>query len=866
MKKTSAMTEVKGEEMAKNILFASATAFAICAGMPAAAQAQPAPASSPGASQLEELVVTARRRSEALQDVPLAVQALSGDMLEAQGVEEVRDLERSIPGLSIGPGTFRDSTPAVAIRGFVAGAGQIDADPSIPFIINEIPINTPQGQNSAFFDLEGVQVLKGPQGTLQGRNTVGGAVLITTRRPNFDGMGGYVTGSYGNYDSMVVEGAYNVPINETLALRLAARREKRDGTWVNLADGRDYDDKNSWAFRAAVDWRPMEGLDNYTVVDYLRTNTHGSAIVFSGPGFNFNDPTTYPGAGAVQPCTLPVAAQCGAHNLGVMLVPGFYNNLVQDRTAQQGREWGKFNAYLTAANSRFGRAPFEKIKNWGVSNTTTWNLSDTLTIKNIAGYRHLNFLLYEQIDGTSRGVSNLAGFGSVPTSLLETMQSVEFDQFTEELQAQGELMEGRANWIGGAFYSRYEGTDGADAVQFGQRGMNPFDIVAHSFALYGQLDVKLTDKLTVTGGYRYTWDRRAVTHHKFSSLGRLDPTIGFFGKYGDDIRYPTVTAANFATICNYNRAASGTRPARADVDPTDCTARRSLNGDAPSYNLSVQYRPAEDILIYLAHRQGYRAGFLSGRAVSDETLINRDEQVRDVEFGLKSEWDLGGMPTRFNAAAYHAWYTDIAVSVPRIDPLTGGPINVAENSGQAVLYGGEATLDVRPVEALTLSATYGYTYGRFDSFPSQTVTDATPAALGGPRPLIVYSFKNLKFGFPRHTFTLGGSYEVPMDENVGKVTLSANYFYTGNRRSAIPNKEFPGGDLKGYGTLNARVDWRNIMGSDADLAFWVNNLTDKHYFDGTFAFEDAAGFRSAFPADPRTYGVTLTYRFGSERN
>lgn len=349
------------------------------------------------------------------------------------------------------------------------------------------------------------------------------------------------------------------------------------------------------------------------------------------------------------------------------------------------------------------------------------------------------------------------------------------------------------------------------------------------------------------------------------SVDWLHP-IGFFGDYGTNIVYPTVTPATFATVCNFNRGSTSTRAVYQDVDRSDCTARRTLNGDAPSYNLSVQYKASDDLMVYAAHRQGYRAGFLSGRAINDESLINRDETVRDVELGLKSDWRLGGMPVRFNAAAYYAAYTDIAVSISRIDPISGVPVNAAENSGQAVLYGGEATLNIEPVENLTLSATYGYTYGRFDNFPNQVVNDSTPASLGGPRPLITYDFKNLKFGYPRNAFSIGGTYVLPLDENLGKIAVSMNYFHSGNRGSAIPDKGFPGGSLGSYGLLNVKLDWRNIMGSDADLSFWVNNLADKHYYDGTFAFEDAAGFRSAFPADPRTYGLTLTYRFGVERN
>src|SRR6185436_17098092 len=143
----------------------------------------------------------------------------------------------------------------------------------------------------------------------------------------------------------------------------------------------------------------------------------------------------------------------------------------------------------------------------------------------------------------------------------------------------------------------------------------------------------------------------------------------------------------------------------------------------------------------------------------------------------------------------------------------------------AVLYGLEGALDVKPVEALQLSATYGYVFAKYKSFPGQTVND------GAGRPVIVYTFEDLKFGTPRITFTLGATYTLPVSEDVGVVSASVNYAYISQRNAP------------GFGIVNARHEWKNLAGKGVDLSVWGNNLGDKHYLDGVFGFEDAAGFR-----------------------
>lgn len=804
---------------------------------------------------IEDIVVTARRRAENVQDVPLSVQAFSPDTLKQQGIQEIRSLQFAVPGLAIQPGTFRDSTPMPYIRGFAGGGLQIDSDPSIPFIINEVPINTPQGQNAAFFDIANVQVLKGPQGTLQGRNTVGGAMLITTKRPDLSEYGGYVTGQLGNYDQFMGEAVLNLPIvTDRVGLRLGFRHEERDGTWVNIADGRDYADRNNYSVRASLLANVTDDIETLTVYDRTWSREHGSALVFIGKGFDYNDRSTWPTGGQVIPCQTS-ADLCGFHNIGVMLIPGYAEMMAGEEAYQRSLGWGRFDSFATRETSRLGKAPFEKILNWGISNTTTINLGE-ITVKNIMGYRRMLSELYEDIDGTSVGGTTTVG---APTAIIETHNGVNFRQFTEELQLQGTALEDNVNWITGVFFSRYSGTDSADVATLGSRQFNYYHVVAKSLGLYGQVDVNMTDRLTLTGGFRYTWDKRRAQYRQFSGAIPLrDNSLGLLGSYGRDIVLPEVTDP---ALCNFNRNPAPDRPAGEGVDFSNCAYNAKIKGHAPSYNITMQYRPVDAAMVYLTHRRGYRGASLAARATTTEGVRNQEEVVQDLELGVKSDFFVAGMPVRLNAAAYHSWYNNIAVTISKIDEATGLSVNQAENSGKARLYGGEVDLEMHPLEGLSLKGTWGYTYGKFTNFPEQTVNDG----LGNP--LIYYPNDNVQFAYPRHTFTLGAAWTLPLDESIGAITPGVNYYHASKRPdfgSQVSSKGFS--TLPSYGLLNARIDWRNAMGHPVDVAFFMNNVTNKRYYNAVFSIEDALGFRTGMPGDPRLYGVSLTMRFGSERN
>ena len=781
------------------------------------------------AAVIEEIVVTARRREESIQSVPIAVTALDSRALEFSGIEEVEDLELGVPGLQVSTGTFRKSTPALSIRGLSGGGLQLSEDPSIGYYFAEAPINSPVGQNQAFYDIENVQVLKGPQGTLFGRNSLGGAILVEPRRPE-DTFGGYVKAAGGDYDLFRVEGALNVPLSDTVRARLAGQRISRDGFNENLISGVEFDDADSWSWRASLEWDINDSLSTYFVYDHVETDEVGNAVILESAGLGTDG--IMPDPDIVDVTFFP-ALDCGLigqpqpfcdalHVIGVAAVPGYQSTLSDLAAAQRERGYDEFEAEFGDFNA-INTPPHDEIENWGITNQTTWAISDDVLLKNIIAYRDTNYSLYEDIDGSALNVLN-------------TRNPFHAEQLSEELQLQ--VTSGPVDWIVGLYYFENDGYD--DSTPFEVLGFlfppvaaplalrqNAATVDNSSYAVFGQLDYHITDALTLTAGLRYTWDEREVVlDNRISTNAPLD-------------------------TCLFNNQIVGT--------DGPCELRADDKWDAPSYNLSLSYQAREDLLVYLAHRRSYRTGAFSVRG-TDTVEIGPwgEETVHDVEVGLKTDFVLAGMPARVNVAGYHMWWDDLQVSIPKIN-TRGLLVNVAENQGSATTWGAEFEGTIFLTPDLEVVGTLSWIEGEFgNDFPGQTINDA----LGVP--LLRYDFAGNKFSggragsVPGTTYSIGAAYNASwLPDELGQFLLTVNWYWQEDTW-----------DIKGlynapsYGLLNVRADLTNVAQMPVDVALIVRNALDKEYSAGDFATNiDSLGFNSEIPGDPRVWALAVSYRF-----
>lgn len=368
-----------------------------------------------------EIVVTARRREESLQSVPVSVSAFTAEAIDEQQIRELKDLTISTPGLVF---TQSGSGPNVNItmRGQTkssVGAGL----PSVITYFNDVPLPT-YGSSLPTFDLASIQVLKGPQGTYFGRNTTGGAVLVSSQEPTYE-FEGYASLIYGSYNWLETEGALNLPlVEDRAALRIAFNQVDRDGYTKNLSiPGKDWDDRNDWAVRASLLLEPIDAIRSVTVADYQKVDTVGlSSIVINA----FN------AGGARNPALAPYYDCSAATSVTANCDPSAptpQNDV--DLAFERQQEIGIRAGYT-------GQLPITRYSVRGISNTTTIDLG-AITIKNIFGYRAVTFDSESNTDG-------------IELPLVNSHFRQDDRQISDEVQVGGELLGGDLSWLVGGFY------------------------------------------------------------------------------------------------------------------------------------------------------------------------------------------------------------------------------------------------------------------------------------------------------------------------------------------------------------------------------------------------------------------------------
>jgi iron complex outermembrane receptor protein len=403
---------------------ASGSATAIVRRNPGAAA--PADGSSADAPPLlDDIVVTARRKEEQLQRVPIAISALSGSQLQAQGIQKVADVTTAVTGVFSAPGSNRGSnSPVFAIRGQLNRDPTLGADPSVGIYFAEVPWARPQGANAAFFDLQSLQVLKGPQGTLFGRNSTAGAILLTPNAPT-DTFEGYVKDGLGTYDQAMAEAVLNMPLSPRAAIRIGGTYERRDGYLTNVLSGQKLNNVNNGSVRIALKLDPTDGITTTFIGSYYKTDTNG-------------DGSRLIGISPASP-SAPVA--------------GIYARLAS--ALARTNALGKYNILSSFAPEVaavdvlgvpqvFRTSQSAKVETWSAQNSLVIDLGESpllgdVSLKNIIGYRH------EKDENTFETAA-------VPFLNAQVYNTQHSEQFSEELQLQGKR--GAIDYVIGGFYFR----------------------------------------------------------------------------------------------------------------------------------------------------------------------------------------------------------------------------------------------------------------------------------------------------------------------------------------------------------------------------------------------------------------------------
>jgi len=778
---------------ATTYLFAGVAGGAIFGGgMPAMAQGAgvSAPAVEAAApAGIGDIVVTARKQEEKLQRVPITVAAVSTAQIKQQTIQSTQDVQFHVPGLSQAPEP-QGQQPDFAIRG-TRQQGAIGSQGGVAVYVDYFPLLSTNSIGYSTYDMQSIQVLKGPQGTLFGKNTTGGAIIFVPNKPTHE-FEGFLTGGYGNYNRREATGMVNIPLGDTLALRLSGSYVHRDGYTKNIAatGPRRLDDENHESGRAILRWTPSSTITNDLMVDLTHLHNH---------------PLADHNLAVSAPCTL-LYPDC---------IPAF----------QEQQQLGKRKVDLP-------EQLYNTSRNWGVGDTLSVQLG-SVTVRNILSYRRDRY--NDSVDNDGLRVPVLSG-----------QDHTRGKSITEELDIIGKLFDDRLDYTVGFFYANdrfhQQYTVPILALQFDSSGnviggLPSFFGVGPSLAnnkfhtiqkaVFGQLNFHVDDKFTVTVGARYTDSSQTVSQQNY--VGTVSPT---------DNTPACVTARIYA--------------GQPGLDVPNCTETQKLSFKPMTWNFSLNYQATPSVLIYASAGHGFQAGGANTQIPLKAYQTYKPETVNSFETGVKADYRIAGRPARTNVSVFYSKYKDQQRSINgTLDPALGyGPIAYigSFNAANSTIYGTEVELNYNPTPELELSAFYSYVHAKYDSFitpPFDAVgsQDLSNAAISST---------------PKHTFGTTVAYNVPMP-NDGKLRFSVtDYYRSSTYANDIVQTQYT--KLKGYNLVNARIDLIKML--PVDVAFWMNNVTNKTY--RLFGFDlltKSLGYASDQYGAPRTFGVEATFKF-----
>ena len=881
----------------KSILLA-ATALSF-AGPAFAQDASDEPASG------NDIVVVAQRVEERLQDVPVSVTVLNDKLLSNNNITSAKDIATFTPSLVTNNRYGNDNT-TWTIRGFTqeqrttSTVGTYFGD-----VVAPRGSGATQGGDGAgpgyLFDLSSVQVLNGPQGTLFGRNSTGGAVLLVPKRPTSE-FEGYVEGSIGDYNLRRVQAVVNIPVMDSLRIRMGVDRNKRDGHLVNAGrigfgpygDAGGSTDYLALRFSAVADLSP--DVENYTIVNYSRSKSTG------------NPPK-------ILDCYNLVACQ-------------------QQAYGNQTGWWTVFNTLPDAGS---------KSTTWQIFNQPKWQVNDNLTLKNIFSYGEyvgdLNIDLFGQYGlvpstlayGTETNASQVKPFNV--THMLPGQHTNAQSSLVEEIQLQGQSSDGVLTYQAGLYLesnnpiglSGIQSTTFTPCVDINTMNCTPFSgggatslgrlsysTTMNYFdgrAVYAQASYNATEQLKFTGGFRYTWDTmrsqfqvidiRLGNTINASSARTFDAVTGALTSPGPMIINGTTfttpqTNQNFAACTNFvtfgyqGSAGNPFQPIanRFGMCQQDITAKSAK----PTWLLGVDFKPMEDVLVYAKWSRGYRQAGVASFA-ADKLQSYNAEKVDTYEAGLKASWR-GAVPGFFNLSGFYNNFRDqqIQLGVQCVPTSACAQTTVIMNVGKSKLTGFEAELGIKPLPGLQLGVAWSHlrtriieVNGSTDATTAKNSINAIVTGLGLPfndiRPPLPGSV--LPNSIP-DKIVANGSYTLPLPDSVGKLTLSATWVWQSSYQavadnattsistlyynSATPTATAQTVSLVGGGKIprqnfgNINVTWENIGGLPVDLSAYVTNVTNQKIILHLNT-QETQGLRSGFIGEPRMYGFRAKVKF-----
>ncbi|MGQ2935716.1 MAG: TonB-dependent receptor [Sphingopyxis sp.] len=808
-----------------------------------------------------DIIVTASKRSQTLQDTPVAVSVTSAAQLEEAQIRDLIDLQSSVPSLRVSQLQSSANTNFI-IRGFGNGANNAGIEPSVGVFIDGVYRSRSAAQIGDLPNVERIEVLRGPQSTLFGKNASAGVISIVTQKPQFE-FGGSAEVTYGNYDAITVKGDVTGPISDTFAFSIGGSYNRRDGYAQDLKLDTDVNDRNRWGVRGQLLFEPTDALSIRLIGDYDKIDENcciaGNVIagptvaitnaLAGGPSVDANDPFSY----------------------------DVYNNFLSSN----------------------------KIKNYGGSAQIDYDLGN-LALTSITAYRKVQADTNQDSDFTG---ADLIG---------EKSDNVGIDTFTQEVRLTSDF-DGPLNFLIGGYYFN-EKVDQQSAIKFGNhfrpygdaliraasgnalnvamleatfgalegnpakyagtffRAGNGLDedyqMKNEAFSIFGTVDFEVTDRLTLTLGGNYTKDRKrfstnVVSSDVFSGVNLDAAAYTPFRQallIGQGVPAPTAAflAANPTLTLPDGRSANPLAGLKAFQFlppflniPNAVESGKTNDGDF-SYSVRAAYELTDTVNIYATYATGFKASSVnlsrdSRPLASDLAAITAaglrtpnlvagsrfadPEESTVYEFGLKGQWDVAAV----NVAVFKQSIKGFQSNV-----FTGTGFALA-NAGKQSTFGIEFDGSVRPVAGLNLTLAATYLDAKYDSFINSAFGD-----ISGSTPA----------GIPELSLSLGGTYTHEFAGGT-KAIAHVDYAYESPVQIVEGLGGFPASVAQNLkrevNSLNASFTIRLTNG--IDVGVWGRNLTNAQYLTTIFPAVAQAGSVSGYPSQPRTYGGTIRYKF-----
>jgi iron complex outermembrane receptor protein len=857
-------------------------------GVSAAAIAAPALAQQPAESVGNEIVVTATKREQTLQQVPVAVTVTTAEAINRAHIRDIKDLSTVVPSLRVSEHQSSAQTDFL-IRGFGNGANNAGIEPSVGVFIDGVYRSRSAAQIADFPDVRRVEVLRGPQSTLFGKNASAGVVSITTADPQFK-TGGSLDLSYGRFNALVAKGTITGPISENLAASLSGGYNRRDGTVHDAGTGADTNNRNRYFGRGQLLWAPDGGPRVRLIADYSRID---------------------------ELC-------CGVVNLLSSSTTAALQS-IGGKVNSPGNIYGDVNTNLNSTN---------KITDYGYSAQIDHTVAG-VKLTSITAYRHNRNLTNQDSDFTS---ADLLGRNSADVGI---------STFTQELRAQGQIGK-RVNFLAGVYYfnekigqtgqlqygtqmrsyadllirgasgnafnvtsleSTFGTLSGNSALYTGQffkagSGLSEaYHVADESISVFGQADWKVTDRLTLTGGLNYTHDAKKFwtgvqSSDVFSSLNLVAlrnaaTNAGIAQTIGGLMSVPGgyANATQIAAFAGANPAAYAAVTSGVAAQTAPLLGLRALqfmppflnvpnaveSGHTGDGNVSFTLRAAFDlskqINVYASYGTGFKASSInlsrdSRPALSDAAAIvagglattnlryggryARPEESAVYEAGLKANWGVATV----NFAAFYQEIKNF-----QSNTFTGIGFDLL-NADKESVYGFEFEGSVKPTSELTLAESVTYLKPKFDSYTNSSFGNASGATPAGITPIsstfVVTWDHGLDSG--HHVIVRADwHYESSVQTQDGMPGFITKDAMTGAVTSYQTGIDAARPFRREVSEFDASLTWKTP--SRMEFSLWGRNLTNDRYLTVVFDSPAQSGSISGYVNQPRTYGVSALARF-----